>query len=394
MHVVTSWDAESRSLLARNFYQPDYGGRVAFAGSSLLPASFTGDRTEFLGRNQSPSHPAALDRRSLSGRYGAGLDPCAAIEVSVELEPGREVEVTFLLGEGADVAEVRRLAERFRSSGGVEEALGTNAGVVGPAAGDHPGRHPRALAVNFLLNRWLPYQALSCRIWGRSAFYQSGGAIGFRDQLQDCLAMVYAAPDIARRQILTAAAHQFEEGDVQHWWHPESGAGVRTRISDDLLWLPFAATHYVRVTGDASVLDEAIPFLEGPELEENQHEAYFVPAVSTETGTLLEHCRRAIARGLTSGPHGLPLIGTGDWNDGLNRVGDAGKGESVWLAWFLVEVLNDFAWLLDHRGDGQQATEYRDKARELIANTERAAWDGDWYLRAYFDDGTPAGIEG
>ncbi|MBI4493013.1 MAG: DUF3131 domain-containing protein, partial [Chloroflexi bacterium] len=390
MHLATSWDAGSRALLVRNAYHPDFGSRVAFASASPLPLAYTADRTEFLGRNGSYARPAALLRQTLSGQAGAGLDPCAALQVVVEIDPGQETEVTFLIGEALDTAEAQRLVERFRDPIRVEQALQETRTWWDRLLGTVEVETPD-LAVNFLLNRWLLYQALSCRIWARSAFYQSGGAIGFRDQLQDCLALVYAAPEIARQQILAAASRQFVEGDVQHWWHPQSGAGVRTRSSDDLLWLPYATAQYVRVTGDVGILDETAPFLEGRALTEGEQETYFMPTISLEAHSLLEHCRRALARGLTSGPHGLPLIGTGDWNDGLNRVGAAGRGESVWLAWFLVDVLGGFAELLERRGQSEEAWECRSKAERLVAAVEEHAWDGEWYRRAYFDDGTPLG---
>ena len=390
MHVVTAWDAASRTLLARNAYHPDFSSRVAFAGASPLPLSHTADRGEFLGRNGSCARPAALSRQRLAGQVGAGLDPCAALQVLVEIDPGQETEVIFLLGEAADATEVQRLVERFRDPVRVEEALQETRASWDRLLGTVQVETPD-LSVNFLLNRWLLYQALSCRLWARSAFYQSGGAIGFRDQLQDSLALIYAAPEVTRQQILTAAARQFVEGDVQHWWHPQSGAGVRTRITDDLLWLPYAVAQYVGVTGDSAILDEMLPFLEGRELAEGEPEAYFVPTVTMETGSLLEHCQRAIARGLTAGPHGLPLIGAGDWNDGLNRVGAAGRGESVWLAWFLIDVLRSFAELLEGRGLSEEAQEARSKAESLAAVVEEHAWDGQWYRRGYFDDGTPLG---
>ncbi len=390
MHVVTSWDAESRTLLARNGYHPDFASRVAFASASPLPQSYTADRTEFLGRNGSYSRPAALLRQTLSGQAGAGFDPCAALQVVVEIDPGQEAEITFLMGEATDTAEVQRLVERFRDPIRVDQALQETRSWWDHLLETIQVETPD-LSVNFLLNRWLLYQALSCRLWARSAFYQSGGAVGFRDQLQDSLALVYAAPEVARQQILAAASRQFVEGDVQHWWHPQSGAGVRTRISDDLLWLPYATAQYVRVTGDVGILDETAPFLEGRELSEGEPEAYFAPVISLEAGSLLEHCRRAIRKGFTSGPHGLPLIGTGDWNDGLNRVGAAGRGESVWLAWFLADVLGGFAELLEGHGQGEEARECRTQAERLVAAVEKHGWDGEWYLRAYFDDGTPLG---
>ncbi|MHB8992453.1 MAG: GH36-type glycosyl hydrolase domain-containing protein, partial [Chloroflexota bacterium] len=390
MHIVTSWDAGSRALLARNGYHPDFGSRIAFASASPLPQSFTADRTEFLGRNGSYTRPAALLRRTLSGQAGAGFDPCAALQVVVELDPGQETEVTFLTGEAADTAEAQRLCERFRDPIRVDQSLQETRSWWDHLLETIQVETPD-LSVNFLLNRWLLYQALSCRLWARSAFYQSGGAVGFRDQLQDSLALLYAAPEVARQQVLAAASRQFVEGDVQHWWHPQSGAGVRTRISDDLLWLPYATAQYVRVTGDAGILDERVPFLEERALAEGEPEAYFTPVISLEAGSLLEHCRRAIGKGFTAGPHGLPLIGTGDWNDGLNRVGAAGRGESVWLAWFLADVLGGFAELLERCGQGEEARECRGRAERLVTAVEEQGWDGEWYRRAYFDDGTPLG---
>ncbi len=246
-------------------------------------------------------------------------------------------------------------------------------------------------ALDVMMNRWLPYQILACRVWGRSAFYQSGGAYGFRDQLQDVMALVYGAPDEARAQILRSAARQFEEGDVQHWWHPPAGAGVRTRITDDLIFLPLVVHHYVTATGDAALLDERVPFLKSPVLRPDQEEDYNLPAVSEQAGTVYEHCVRALEHGYRLGPHGLPLMGTGDWNDGMNKVGAHGKGESVWNGWFFVTVLKAFADLADRRGDTARAAWCRERAEALRAALEEHAWDGGWYRRAYFDDGTPLG---
>jgi cyclic beta-1,2-glucan synthetase len=390
MHVVTNWDVESRAIFARNAYHPDVPHRVAFASVSPRATSYTADRDEFLGRHGSLANPAALRRRSLSDRTGAGLDPCAALQVAVEIDPGEETEVIICLGQSSDPVQARNLLRRFHSGILVQEALDATLAFWDHLLGAVQVETPDP-AVDLMLNRWLLYQSLSCRIWGRSGFYQSGGAIGFRDQLQDAMALLYAAPDLSRTQILTAAARQFVEGDVQHWWHPQSGAGVRTRISDDLLWLPYVTTQYVRVTGDIGILDEVVPFLEAPALDEDEHERYFIPAISQEHGSLTEHCRRAIAHGLTAGPHGLPLIGTGDWNDGMNLVGAGGRGESVWLAWFLIDVLRGFADLLVRSGAADQADRYTAEARRLTDAVEAQAWDGEWYRRAYFDDGTPLG---
>jgi cellobiose phosphorylase len=318
------------------------------------------------------------------------MDPCAAIQVSVELDPQQQTDIVFLLGQAESADEARSLAQRFRAPEAVDLARQTTCRWWDDLLGTVQVQTPDP-AVDFIVNRWLLYQDLSCRLWGRSAFYQSGGAYGFRDQLQDVMALVYSAPQLARAQILRTAARQFVEGDVQHWWHPASGAGVRTRISDDLLWLPLVTAHYVRTTGDRGILAERVPFLEGKVLEEHEDEAYYSPSVSQTQETLLEHCRRAIQKGLTSGPHGLPLIGTGDWNDGLNRVGVEGKGESVWLAWFLVAVMNDFAELLTDPAEQVEADSWRDRARKLAKIVEDQAWDGAWYRRAYFDDGTPLG---
>ncbi|MFN2148605.1 MAG: GH36-type glycosyl hydrolase domain-containing protein, partial [Anaerolineales bacterium] len=390
MHVVTSWDEEAQALIARNNYHPDYGDRVSFAAISRPTESYSADRTSFLGRNRSMRNPAAMERTGLSRRTGAGFDPCAALQTTVDLAPGEKIEITCMLGQDASMEEARGRVLSYREDLKLETALTNTKSWWDDLLGTIEVHTPE-LAADFLINRWLQYQSLSCRIWGRSAFYQSGGAFGFRDQLQDIMAFLYTCPELARQHILLAASRQFKEGDVQHWWHPPGGAGVRSRISDDLLWLPYAVAHYIRSTGDSDILHTEIPFLNATALEDDQHELFSVPEVTLERATLFEHCKRTIAKGLTVGPQGLPLMGTGDWNDGMNLVGAGGKGESVWLAWFLVEVLDGMAGLSDLMGQPDLSRAFRQKREELIRCIERTAWDGEWYLRATFDDGTPLG---
>jgi len=390
-HVVAEYDRGSKMILARNRYRADYSEGVAFAATIPAASAHTGDRAEFIGRNGSLSAPAALKRAGLSGRAGAGFDPCAALQVKIELAPGERGEIICLLGEADNATEAAALVNKYRDGGSVAKALEQTAAwwdkTLGAVSVNTPSH-----SVNLLLNRWLLYQTISCRLWGRSGFYQSGGAFGFRDQLQDVMSLLYAAPKLAREHLLRAAGRQFREGDVQHWWHPQSGAGVRTRCSDDLLWLPHATAQYVRITGDAEILKENIRFIDGRTLDEEEYEAFGNPVESIESATLYEHCRLAIERGSTSGPRGLPLIGTGDWNDGMNRVGINGKGESVWLAWFLVDALKQFAALTEMVKDAPVAAErYLERAKRLAKAVEKHAWDGDWYKRAWFDDGSPIG---
>lgn len=390
MHVVTQWNAESQALFAYNHYNPTFGDCVAFSTSFPAAASYTGDRTEFIGRNRSLADPAALKRRSLSNHTGAGFDPCAALQVPLVLNPGATEEVIFILGYGSNDSVAKELISNYCDQEKVEQLIASTKAwwdtFLEAVQVDVPD-----LMINFSMNRWLPYQNLSCRIWGRTAFYQSSGAYGFRDQLQDGMALVYSRPDQTREHILRSAARQFVEGDVQHWWDPATGSGVRTRFSDDLLWLPFATAHYIRTTGDLSILKEEVPFLQAPLLEQDQHEVYNIPEISTEKASLFEHCRRAIKKGLTAGPHGLPLIGGGDWNDGMNRVGIKGKGESVWLAWFLIHVLHDFVELLGKMGLEKSIPEYVLEAERIAKVIESTSWDGAWYRRAYFDNGYPLG---
>ncbi len=390
MHIVTDWDEEAGALFARNPFNPAYAETTAFAALSVPAASYTGDRGAFIGRNRSLSDPAAMERVSLSHRTGAGRDPCAALQATVKLSPGETAELTCLLGQASSPAAARALIKTYRADQAAEAALRRTREWWDKRLGSVKVRTPE-LSADFMINRWLPYQVLSCRLWGRSAFYQSGGAFGFRDQLQDVMALLYAHPALAREHILRAAARQFREGDVQHWWHPPAGEGVRSRISDDLLWLPYVAARYVAVTGDAAILKETVPFLEAPPLAEGQAEAYQAPAVSSERAPLFEHCRRAVKRAMTWGANGLPLMGAGDWNDGMNLVGAGGKGESVWLAWFLADVLKCMAEMSGLLGDDAARREYERERAELAARTEKFAWDGAWYLRATFDDGSPLG---
>jgi cellobiose phosphorylase len=395
LQVVCSADAETGALFATNAWAGDFAGGVAFAAVAATradtpPRSFTTDRAEFLGREGSPEAPAALGRSRLSGRAGELVDPCAALMTPLEVPPGGEEEIVFLLGQAGAPEDARRLVRAYAEPGRVQVALEEVRALWDRILGTVQVRTPDP-AVDLMLNRWLIYQALACRMWGRSAFYQSGGAFGFRDQLQDAMAIVYGAPEEARAQILRAAARQFEEGDVQHWWHPPAGRGVRTRITDDLVFLPLVVAHHVGVTGDASLLDEPVRFLRAPVLRPDQEEDYGLPEVSTEGGSVYEHCERALEYGLRLGPHGLPLMGTGDWNDGMNKVGAEGKGESVWNGWFMLATLREFAVLAERREDGARAAWCRERADALRVALEEHAWDGRWYRRAYFDDGTPLG---
>jgi cellobiose phosphorylase len=393
MHVITEINPQSGALFARNPYNNEFGNRTAFFNVDDVTRTMSGDRTEFLGRNGTLANPAAMARSRLFGRVGAALDPCGAIRVAFDLADGEERDIVFTLGAGQDADDAANLAHRFRGPAAAREALEAvwqywnhTLGAVHVETRDP--------SINLLANGWLLYQTLACRLWGRSGYYQSGGAFGFRDQLQDVMALIHAEPRLVREHLLLSASRQFPEGDVQHWWHPPSGRGVRTHCSDDFLWLPLATCRYVLTTKDKGVLDEPVRFIKGRPVNADEDSYYDLPGSSEEKTSLYDHCVRAIARGLSFGEHGLPLIGSGDWNDGMNMVGKDGKGESVWLAFFLYEVLMKFIEVARMQGDLPFAERCEREAGTLRRNIEENGWDGQWYLRAFFDDGTPLGSAG
>ena len=388
-YIIPEFDSSKFALLARNPYNQDFCERVAFLASTREPSGMTSDRIEFLGRHGNYARPAALERVGMTPRVDAGVEPCAALQVLLWLRPGETKEVTFLLGQGKDRADAERIIGHFQDIQNVQMAwdeLGTFWDeLLGQMQVDTPNK-----AMDILLNRWLLYQSLAARFWGRTGFYQSSGAFGYRDQLQDAMAYVHSNPELLKEHILNAARYQFEEGDVLHWWHPPAGRGLRTRCSDDLLWLPFVTAHYVEATGDREILKEKIPFLSAEPLKPDEHERYGQFPTASEA-TLYEHCCRAIVRGTTAGSHGIPLMGSHDWNDGMNLVGAKGKGESIWLGWFLASTLTNFARICEQMEDGPRAEDYRKQAKKICAAIESAGWDGDWYRRAYYDDGFPLG---
>jgi cellobiose phosphorylase len=390
MHVVTEVDPQCQAVFARNPFNTEFSGRVAFFDVQDSTRSVTGDRTEFIGRNGSLKNPAAMKRSRLSNKVGPALDPCAAMQTALELAEGEEKEIVFILGAGRNVDEARSLVRRYRGTGAARTSL--------EAVWDYWNRTLGAVhletpdrSLNFLANGWLLYQVIACRLWARSGYYQSGGAFGFRDQLQDSLALLHAEPQLLREHLLRCAGHQFLEGDVQHWWHPPLGRGVRTRCSDDFLWLPYAACRYAAGTGDTGVWEETAEFIDGRAVRPEEDSYYDLPGRSDQKATLYEHCSRAVLHALTFGIHGLPIMGTGDWNDGMNRVGEQGKGESVWLAFFLYQVLTQFAAVAQTRQDTGMAERCRSEAERLQKQINTQAWDGQWWLRAFFDNGDPLG---
>jgi cyclic beta-1,2-glucan synthetase len=389
-YIVTTADPEGAAVYVRNPRSPEFGARHAFFATDGALESMTCDRTEFLGRNGRLDAPAALiDGSALSGRAGAGLDPCTALQRRVSLPAGARVTLRFVLGQGEDEPRAQALAAHFQRADVEAEYARVEAEwetVLGAVTVETPDT-----ATNLMLNRWLVYQVRACRLFARAGFYQAGGAFGFRDQLQDVMALAIAAPGEAREHLVRACAHQFVEGDVQHWWHPPSGRGVRTRFADDRVFLPFAVAHHVGVTGDLGVLDELVPFIDGPAVPPQGEDLYFEPERSPEAGSVYEHCARALDASLAVGTHGLPLMHGGDWNDGMNRVGIEGRGESVWLGWFLCATLRDFASIGTRYGDRARPQKWLQHADALQRAIDRNAWDGAWYRRAYFDDGTPLG---
>ncbi len=390
MHVSTEVDSLNGAIYARNPYNTEFSENIAFLSVDDRSRTISGDRTEFIGRNGSIQNPDALSRLHLSGRVGAALDPCAAIQVPFDLSDGEEREIVFTLGCGHGVEDTRLLVQRFGGSVGAKDALQAVAEywthTLGAVQVETPDK-----SLNVLANGWLVYQTLACRLWGRSGYYQSGGAFGFRDQLQDVMALIHSEPGLTREQLLLCASRQFQEGDVQHWWHPPSGRGVRTHCSDDYLWLVLASCRYVLSLGDTGVLDELISSLRGRLVNADEDSYYDLPIQTPEKISLYEHCQRAILRALNFGEHGLPLMGSCDWNDGMNLVGHQGKGESVWLGFFLYEVLMEFTKIAQQRGDLDFVEICHTQALELRQNIEKNGWDGQWYKRAYFDDGTPLG---
>lgn len=390
MHVISERDADTGALLFRNKYNTAFAERVTFFKVNGNNPDFNMDRAGFIGRNRNLNNPQAMDRKNLAGKSGAGLDPCGALQVKFDLIDGEEKEIVFQLGNGNNMQTALSMIRKFSGKESVMQSLQTVTEYWDEVLGKVQVTTPDS-SLNFLANGWLSYQTLACRIYARSGFYQSGGAFGFRDQLQDVLSVLISKPEIARAQILLSASRQFSEGDVQHWWHPPEGRGVRTRCSDDLLWLPFVVSRYISVTGDTEILSVTVGFLESRALHKEEDSLYDLPVSGNLTATLYEHCIRAIKYSLNFGEHGLPFIGSGDWNDGMDQVGNKGKGESVWLAFFLYDVLFRFTDIARIYGDEIFADACVNEAVKLQSNIEASGWDGQWYKRAWFDDGTPLG---
>jgi cyclic beta-1,2-glucan synthetase len=392
--VQVSRDPLRRAVLARNPSTGPFAGWIgfaAFASSASGTLDACVERAAFLGVPGYAEAPQAV-REGGALPDAVGADPCAALRTEVLIPAGGEVCITALLGEADSAAELDRLLAEYRRDGAVQDALTAVGAFWSDALTRTQVRTPSA-AIDLMVNGWLAYQTISCRLWSRTAYYQSGGAYGFRDQLQDAAALVQTQPEYLRTQLLRNAAHQFVEGDVLHWWHPPESQGIRTRFADDLVWLPYLAAHYLRVTGDAKILDERVPFLAGPALVAGEDERYFTPQLAAEEATLYEHCLRALERGMTLGAHGLPLFGSGDWNDGMNRVGREGRGESVWMGFFLYTAIGDFLPQVRMRGDEPTARRLQTYRDGLVVALNDAGWDGSWYRRGYYDNGAPLGSQ-
>jgi cyclic beta-1,2-glucan synthetase len=387
--IITEIDEDTGAVFAHNPWNRDFSERISFTDFHGMKTSYTTDRKEFIGRNGTLSKPAALSKgQHLSGNHGAGLDPCSAQSQRIELEANQSIELVFFLGQAEDKETASKLITEYRNTDLdyiLNEVKQNWNKILGKIQVKTPDR-----ASDLMLNGWLLYQSLSCRYLARTAFYQASGAFGFRDQLQDVMALTISRPDITKAQILNAAKHQFLAGDVQHWWHPPSDKGVRTKCSDDLVWLPYAVHHYIKTTGDSSILEEEIPFLEGPELSSLDESIYFEPIHLKQTASLFKHCKKALDKSLKTGSHGLPLIGSCDWSDGLNMVGEKGLGESVWVGWFLYLNLINFSTLIKDLNINYDTSTWLKHAKFLQESLE-SAWDGEWYTRAFFDDGTPLG---
>ena len=389
-HVVSAFDRDHACLLATCSWNAAFEGRVAFLASQREVHWYTADRAEFLGERGDDARPEGLERWGLSGRTDLGSDPCAALQIHLELAAGETLQTHFLLGQASSHADALAMVAKFRDPAAVEQAWGDLRRFWDDRLGCVRVQTPEP-AMDLMLNRWLVYQTLSARLFARTGLYQSSGAIGYRDQLQDVLALLHAAPELARAHIVEAAKHQFEAGDVLHWWHPPSGRGVRTRCSDDMAWLPYVVGEYVTATGDAGLLEEPVSFLRGEPLRPEEQDRYAEYEASPIASSLFEHCSRALERGLTEGAHGLPRMGDGDWNDGMSRVGSQGRGESVWLGWFFCATIDRFVGLCTLRGEHALASDWRRRAEALRARLDAVAWDGRWYLRAFHDDGSLVG---
>ncbi len=394
-YIISSFVDDMDTLISKNFYNNEFAGRVAYSGVYISENEqdvfYTTERENFIGRNRSLNDPLSIRKtQNLDNQINIGSDPCAAIQLNLELQKKEKRVIYFIDGEAKSEKEAKRILSKYRDTERAESALNAVKNFWSEKIGKVQVETPEQ-SIDLLVNGWLTYQNLSSRMWGRTAYYQAGGAFGFRDQLQDSMALLYVDPELTRKQILLHASKQFEEGDVLHWWHPPTGRGIRSKITDDRLWLPYVTDHYLRVTGDSDILNEEVPYITARSLEDNEHEVYLTPQVTEKKGSLYEHCYRAIDISLQFGQHGLPLIGAGDWNDGMNRVGEEGRGESVWLGFFIYSTLQRFIPICKKMGDADRADRYKEAASELKKRLNDAGWDGEWYLRAFYDDGTPLG---